>query len=182
MRERKTTEKEQAKFTGKRHSVTLQYTNKDAKERLHAFLKKYGNDLNPHECAVDYYAENPDFSVGFQAYANIHVLEDIIKNMMKVRRPEESENFKLPIDVEELGGLPLFVPYISEIGQLRFRAVADAEWFHLESWRSMDNKSLTTASKKNHKVNRVVGFFEPLMKGTKLTVRLTCELLVKDPQ
>lgn len=170
-----------ASFNSRHHSVKIQYTNKDAQERLHEFLKKYGNDLNPHECAVDYYAENSEFSEGFHVYASIHVLEDIIKHMVKRRRPEASQQFPLPIEVEELGGLPLFIPYLSDTGQVRFRAVADAEWFHLESWRDMDNKSLRSRSKGNQKVNRVVGFFEPYMKGTKMPVRIVCEMLSKDP-
>ena len=182
MKEKSTSDdKYRARFNGKRHNIRVQYTNKDAQERLFAFLGRYGNDLNPHECAVDYFAENPEFSEGFRVYATVHVLEDIIKKMVKRRRPDTSQQFPLPIEVAELGGLPLFVPYMSDTGQLRFRAIADAESFHLESWLDMDNKSLRTRSKSNQKVKRVVEFFLPLMKDTTLTVRQTCEMLNKDP-
>src|SRR5262245_12369589 len=106
-------------LTGKRNTVPVKYTNKDATERLYKFIERQGPDVNAHEIAVDFFAENKDFSEGFVVYAQIHVFEDIVKNILSRRRPEPSEQLELPLEIQEYGGLPQYVPYLSESGQTR---------------------------------------------------------------
>src|SRR5215510_849185 len=164
-------------LTGKRHSVGVQYTNKDAQERLYSFLQGQGPDVNAHELAVDFYAENPEFSEGFQVYSVVHVLEDIIKHMLNRVRPEPTTEFQLPLPIIEDGGLPQYIPYHSETGQLRYVAAGEAEWFHLDGWRDADNRAFKRRSERHSRIRRIVAFFEPYMKGNKVTVRHVCESL-----
>lgn len=167
----------QPMLNGKRHSVAVQYTNKDAQERLYEFLKKQGPDVNKHELAVDFYAENPEFSEGFRVYSVIHVLEDILQHMLNRSRPEPSTQLILPGLVQELGGLPQYIPYLSDTGQTRNILACEAGWFHLDSWRDIENRAYGRRSSRNKRVNRIVRFFEPYMKGTKLKLRNVCDTL-----
>ncbi len=179
MSERKATNNnpERPMLNGKRHSVKVQYTNKDAQELLFEFIKRQGPDVSAHEIAVDFFAEHQEFSEGFKVYSQIHVFEDIVKHILNRRRPEPSEQFELPIDIQEYGGLPQYVPYVADNGQLRNIIASEAEWFHLNSWRESENRTFRSRSKRHSNINRIVAFFEPYMKGTKVTVRHICETL-----
>jgi len=161
-------------LSGKRNHVTLQYTNKDAKERLFRFLEKQGPDVNIHELAVDFYAENQDFSEGFKVYSIIHVLEDILKHILNRSRPEPSEQQSFPF---QLAQHPEYIPYVSDTGQSRSVKFGEAYWIHLDSWREMENRCFRSRSKRNKRVNRMVTFLEPYMKGTGVNVRSVVETL-----
>lgn len=167
----------QAKLSGKRNIVAVPYTAKDAQQRLHAFLREQGPDINIHEVAVDYYAENPEFSEGFQAYSVIHVLEDIIKHIVSRPRVEPSQQLELPLEIIGYGGLPDYIPYTADNGQARLVAAPEAQWFHLNAWRDAVNRAFRTRARRHRNINRIVTFFEPYMKGTGSKVRHVCETL-----
>lgn len=177
MRKTETAANQQPKLAGKRNTVAVPYTAKDAQQRLHAFLREQGPDINVHEVAVDYYAENPDFSEGFQAFCVIHVLEDILKHMISHPRLEPTQQLELPLQVMEYGGLPDYIPYVSDTGQPRWIAASEAEWFHLNAWRNAVNRAFRTRARRHRNINRIVTFFEPYMKGTGSKVRHVCATL-----
>lgn len=179
MKDSSASQNQQAGSEGRRHKVKFQYTNKDAQQLLFEFLRRQGPDVNAHEVAVDFFAEHQDFSEGFKTYSIIHVLEDILKHMLSRPRTEESTQMKLPGVITEHGGLPQYIPYLSDSGQERRMRASDARWFHIESWRNAEARGFKRRTKRHRDIQAITAFLEPHMKGTELTVSAVCEQLAK---